>query len=126
MFPEEVDVSGTDRQGSPKQGTEIHMSRKGNDLVRRLLYTAAQCAVKWNPPVAALFQPVDGRQGRQAKEGLLQRGDRTLHGQTAPSSVRLVEEGLKTSIPNSNALSKRPSSRATRIRGAEASGSGRE
>ena len=55
VFPEEVDVSGTDRQGNPKQGTEIHMSRKGNDLVRRLLYTAAQCAVKWNPPVKALF-----------------------------------------------------------------------
>jgi transposase len=55
VFPEEVDVSGTDRQGNPKQGTEIHMSRKGNDLVRRLLYTAAQCAVTWNPPVKALF-----------------------------------------------------------------------
>jgi transposase len=55
VFPEEVDVSGTDRQGNPKHGTEIHMSRKGNDLVRRLLYTAAQCAVTWNPPVKALF-----------------------------------------------------------------------
>jgi transposase len=55
IFPEEVDVSGTDRQGKPKQGTEIHMSRKGNDQVRRLLYTAAQCAVTWNPPVKALF-----------------------------------------------------------------------
>ena len=55
VFPEEVDVSGTDRQGNPKQGTEIHMSRKGNDLVRRFLYTAAQCAAKWNPPVKALF-----------------------------------------------------------------------
>ena len=55
VFPEEVDVSGTDKQGKPKQGTEIHMSRKGNDLVRRLLYTAAQCAAKWNPPVKALF-----------------------------------------------------------------------
>ena len=55
IFPEEVDVSGTDRQGNPKHGTEIHMSRKGNDLVRRLLYTAAQCAVIWNPPVKALF-----------------------------------------------------------------------
>jgi transposase len=55
VFPEEVDVSGTDRQGNPKHGTEIHMSRKGNDLVRRLLYTAAQAAVTWNPPVKALF-----------------------------------------------------------------------
>ena len=55
VFPEEVDVSGTDPQGKPKPGTEIHMSRKGNDLVRRLLYTSAQCAAKWNPPVRALF-----------------------------------------------------------------------
>jgi transposase len=55
VFPEEVDVSGTDRQGNPKPGTEFHMSRKGNDLVRRLLYTAAQSAVLWNPPVKALF-----------------------------------------------------------------------
>src|SRR2546422_60477 len=55
IFPEEVDVSGTDRHGKPKHGTEIHMSRKGNDLVRRLLYTAAQTAVLWNPPVKALF-----------------------------------------------------------------------
>ena len=55
VFPEEVDVSGADRHGNPKQGTEIHMSRKGNDLVRRFLYTAAQCAAKWNPPVKALF-----------------------------------------------------------------------
>ena len=55
VFPEEVDVSGTDPQGKPKPGTEIHMSRKGNDLVRRLLYTSAQCEAKWNPPVRALF-----------------------------------------------------------------------
>ena len=33
----------------------MHMSRKGNDLVRRLLYTAAQCATKHNPAVKALF-----------------------------------------------------------------------
>jgi transposase len=63
IFPEEVDVSGTDRHGNPKHGTEIHMSRKGNDLVRRLLYTAAQCAVTWNPAVQALFarRKADGK-----------------------------------------------------------------
>jgi transposase len=55
VFPEEVDVSGTDKSGVPKRGTETRMSRKGNDLVRRLLYTAAQCAAKHNPPVKALF-----------------------------------------------------------------------
>lgn len=64
IFPEEVDVSGTDRQGNPKRGTQTRMSRKGNDLVRRLLYTAAQCAVQWNPPVKALF----ARQRAQDKE----------------------------------------------------------
>lgn len=63
VFPEEVDVSGTDRHGNPKRGTQTHMSRKGNDLVRRLLYTAAQCAAKWNPPVKTLFarQMADGK-----------------------------------------------------------------
>lgn len=55
VFPEEVDVSGTDKSGTPKRGTETRMSRKGNDLVRRLLYTAAQSAAKHNPPVKALF-----------------------------------------------------------------------
>jgi transposase len=55
VFPEETDASGTDRHGKPKQATEMHMSRKGNDQVRRLLYTAAQSAVSWNLPVKALF-----------------------------------------------------------------------
>jgi transposase len=55
VFPEEVDVSGTDKNGKPKKGTEVRMCRKGNDLVRRLLYTAAQCAAKHNPAVRALF-----------------------------------------------------------------------
>lgn len=55
VFPEEVDVSGTDRQGNPKLGRQQRMSRKGNDMVRRLLYTAAQCGTKWNPPLRALF-----------------------------------------------------------------------
>ena len=55
IFPEEVDVSGTDRHGQPKRGIVFHMSRKGNDLVRRFLYLAAQSATKWNPPVKALF-----------------------------------------------------------------------
>lgn len=32
VFPEEVDVSGMDREGNPKQGTEMHMSRKGNEV----------------------------------------------------------------------------------------------
>lgn len=55
VFPEEVDVSGTDKQGRPKVGTQMRMSRKGNDQVRRLLYTAAQCASQHNPAVKAVF-----------------------------------------------------------------------
>lgn len=56
IFPEEVDASGTERDGqTPKKGTIIKMSAKGNDLVRRLLYTAAQTASKHNPAVKAVF-----------------------------------------------------------------------
>ncbi len=58
VFPEEVDVSGTNKDGSPKTGKVTIMSRKGNDLVRRLLYTAAQTAIKHNPPVRALYARV--------------------------------------------------------------------
>ncbi len=63
IFPEEKDVSGTERDGSPKPGTIIHMCAKGNDLVRRLLYMAAQSASMHNPAVKALF----ARQAAQAK-----------------------------------------------------------
>ena len=59
------------------------MSRKGNDLVRRLLYTSAQCAAKWNPPVRVFVRAADGR-----RQGL-QRGDRPLHGQTASAGFAL-------------------------------------
>lgn len=55
IFPEELDASGTDKMGNAKPGKSTRMSRKGNDLVRRLLYTAAQCAVTHNPPVRALY-----------------------------------------------------------------------
>lgn len=55
IFPEQRDVSGTHRDGTPKDGTLIKMSAKGNDLVRRLLYTAAQSAARHNPAVRALY-----------------------------------------------------------------------
>ena len=55
IFPEEVDVSGTDKQGEAKRGTCERMSPKGNDLVRRLLFTAAECASRHNPPVKAVY-----------------------------------------------------------------------
>lgn len=54
IFPEEMDVSGTDKQGKPKHGSYVRMSAKGNDLVRRLLYLAAQSASRHNPSVKAL------------------------------------------------------------------------
>lgn len=55
VFPEEIDVSGVDKNGKPKKGKSMRMSRKGNDLVRRLLYLAAESAARHNPPVKALF-----------------------------------------------------------------------
>lgn len=55
IFPEETDTSGTHRDGTPKTATSFRMSRKGNDLVRRLLYTAAQSAARHNPAVRALY-----------------------------------------------------------------------
>ena len=55
IFPEERATSGTERDGNAKKSTTFAMSAKGNDLVRRLLYTAAQSAVLHNPAVKALF-----------------------------------------------------------------------
>jgi len=55
IFPEETDTSGTNRDGTPKLGISFRMSKKGNDLVRRLLYTAAQSAAKHNPALRGLF-----------------------------------------------------------------------
>lgn len=63
VFPEEVDVSGVDKSGNPKEGEAQRMSRKGNDLVRRLLYLAAESASRHNPAVKALLarQLADGK-----------------------------------------------------------------
>lgn len=52
LFPEEHS-SGIDRQGR-SQSRATHMSRKGNDLVRRYLFCAARCAMRHNPAVRAL------------------------------------------------------------------------
>lgn len=61
IFPEQTDVSGVHRDGSPKGGKASRMSRKGNDHVRRLLYTAAQTAVRFNPAVREVFKRQIGR-----------------------------------------------------------------
>jgi transposase len=54
-FPEQTADSGTTPQGKAKCEINYHMSTKGNDLVRRLLYTASQVAVQHNPAIRALF-----------------------------------------------------------------------
>ena len=89
VFPEEVDVSGTDKHGNPKTGSIVRMSPKGNDLVRRLLYLAAQAAVRSNPAIKALF-------ARQRAAGQrVQRGHRSLHGKATSAGVRHLEEGRR-------------------------------
>lgn len=54
-FPEQTADSGTTSQGKAKCEINYRMSAKGNDLVRRLLYTASQVAVQHNPAIRALF-----------------------------------------------------------------------
>jgi transposase len=68
VFAEE-DSSGLDRDGKPKTGRKKHMSRKGNDLVRKYLWNAAKSAIRHNPAVRALYV-------RLRKRGL--RGDVAL------------------------------------------------
>jgi transposase len=53
-FPEE-DSSGVDPQGIPLLCGTLHMSRKGNDLVRGYLWNAARSAIRHNPAVRALY-----------------------------------------------------------------------
>jgi transposase len=54
IFPEE-DRSGVDKQGNPLPSGAMHMSPKGNDLVRCYLWNAARVAIQHNPAVAALY-----------------------------------------------------------------------
>ena len=55
IFTEE-DTSGLDKEGRPKPGRRKHMSRKGNDLVRKYLWNAAKTASMHNPAVKALYR----------------------------------------------------------------------
>lgn len=59
VFPEEHS-SGIDRQGR-SQSRATHMSRKGNDLVRRYLFCAARSAIRHNPAVRALYARLRAR-----------------------------------------------------------------
>lgn len=64
IFPEEH-TSGYDRQGTPIPPGSMHMSRQGNDLVRRCLWMAAQTAALHNPAVRTLY----ARQKARGKRG---------------------------------------------------------
>jgi len=59
VFPEEYS-SGVDRNGNPRRRS-MHMSRKGNDLVRRYLFCAAKSAIQHNPAVKALYARLRAR-----------------------------------------------------------------
>lgn len=60
IFAEE-DTSGLDKDGRPRQGRKVHMSRKGNDLARKYLWNAAKTAIQHNPAVKALYKRLRGR-----------------------------------------------------------------
>jgi transposase len=55
VFPEE-NSSGVDKDGRPLPLGSLHMSRKGNDLVRHYLWNAARAAIRFNPAIAALYR----------------------------------------------------------------------
>jgi len=63
-FPEES-TSGMDKKGQPIPSGTMRMSPKGCDLVRRYLWNAAKSAIRYNPPVCALYQRlrVRGKRG---------------------------------------------------------------
>jgi len=54
IFPEE-NRSGVDKLGNPLPPGTLHMSLKGNDLVRAYLWNAARTAIVHNPAVRALY-----------------------------------------------------------------------
>src|SRR5262249_21624470 len=54
-FPEE-DRSGVDKRGNPLPPGTLHMSRKGNDLVRSYLWNAARTAIRHDPAARALYR----------------------------------------------------------------------
>jgi hypothetical protein len=64
IFPEE-NSSGVDKQGRPLPPGTLHMSRKGNDLVRSYLWNASRTAIRLNPAVRALYR----RQKAKGKRG---------------------------------------------------------
>lgn len=63
IFPEQ-DASGIDKDGFAKPGRRTHMSRKGNDLVRKYLWNAAKAAIRCNPAVRPLYRRLRARGAR--------------------------------------------------------------
>jgi len=60
IFPEE-NSSGVDKQGNPLPSGAMHMSPKGNDLVRCYLWNAARVAMRHNPAIKALYHRLKSR-----------------------------------------------------------------
>jgi hypothetical protein len=60
IFPEE-NSSGVDKQGNPLPSGAMHMSQKGNDLVRGYLWNAARVAIRHNPAIKALYHRLKSR-----------------------------------------------------------------
>lgn len=54
VFPERVS-SGTDKHGMPLPPGPAHMSKKGNDLVRKMLYMSALTAITKNPLLCSYY-----------------------------------------------------------------------
>lgn len=87
-FPEE-NTSGVDKFGRPVPVGTLQMSQKGNDLVRALLWMACQSAIRFNPPIRALY-------ARQKAAG--KRGDVAL-GHCLRKMLHLVFAIWKTNCP---------------------------
>jgi transposase len=88
VFPEE-NTSGVDKYGNPLPPGTMHMSRKGNDLVRSYLWNAARSAIRHNPAIGALYR-------RLRAKG--KRGDVAL-GQCMRKLLHLVYAVWKTNRP---------------------------
>lgn len=88
VFPEE-NSSGVDKYGNPLPPGTMHMSRKGNDLVRSYLWNAARAALIHNPAIGALYRRLKAK-GK--------RGDVAL-GQCMRKLLHLVYAVWKTNRP---------------------------
>lgn len=88
VFPEE-NTSGVDKSGHPLPPGTMHMSRKGNDLVRSYLWNAARAAIVHNPTIGALYRRLKAK-GK--------RGDVAL-GQCMRKLLHLVYAVWKTNRP---------------------------